>query len=218
MDFIKETSIKEVEFHRFAHEVKNPLAICNGYLEIIKQHKKDHIQEYLEIIQEEINRSLSIINDYSKAHDSKWLIEELDINCLLEEVIHTYQNIFLENNGKIILLGKGEYYYHGDYEKLKQVFMNIIKNAYEAKEEKQLLVVVQILSYKNYYQIIITDNGIGMDWQELEKVGSNYYTTKENGTGLGVSFCKDVILKHRGNIFYQSKKHRGTRVIITLLK
>ena len=106
----------------------------------------------------------------------------------------------------------------GDYNKLKQVFINLLKNAYEARSNEKLLIDIRVLSYSNYYQIWIVDNGIGMNQEELGKIKEEYYTTKEYGTGLGISYCDEIIMRHRGNLFYQSKKGLGTRIIITLPK
>ena len=106
----------------------------------------------------------------------------------------------------------------GDYQHLKRVFLNLLKNAYEAAEGDPLLVVVRIVPCSYYYQVYITDNGVGMTEEERRRVGEEYYTTKQNGIGLGVSYCLDVIRHHGGDLFYQSKKKIGTRVIVTLPK
>lgn len=212
------SSIEEKEFRKFTHEVKNPLAICSGYLEMISR-EKDSIQEkYLHIIEEELKRSIHIINDYSLNQYVHLTIEEFDLGCLLEDVKETLSPLFEEHDCKILFEEEEEYYIQGDYNKLKQVFVNLLKNAYEARDQDKLLIVVKIISYTNYYQIFITDNGIGMNSKELGKIKEEYYTTKEYGTGLGISFCDDVIVKHHGNLFYQSKKNIGTRIIITLPK
>jgi len=215
---VKERTMTELDFHRFAHEIKNPLAICSGYLEILSKNKKAKVEDYLKIVEKEIHRSLNIINDYSKNQFMKIEKEEFDLTLLLEEAVGEYNNLFQENNSRILLLEQESHYLTGDYQKIKQVMINLLKNAYEAKSEKPLLVVIQIITYKEYYQILITDNGIGMNKKELEKIGTEYYTTKEEGTGLGIPYCKEIIIRHGGNLFFQSKKNIGTRIIITLPK
>ena len=213
-----EAVVREREFHKFTHEIKNPLAICNGYLEIMMRENDRTKEKYLPIIHKEVERSLNIINEYSQNKFSTLEIEEFDLTYLLEEVVKTLNSLFLKNNSKILFSEKKEYYMKGDYNKLKQVFLNLLKNSYEAKNSESLLVVIQILPYHNYYQVAITDNGIGMTRQELQRLGEEYYTTKEYGTGLGISYCKEIILQHGGNLFYQAKKFLGTKVILTLPK
>ena len=68
----------------------------------------------------------------------------------------------------------------------------------------------------NYLIIEVKDNGIGMDKDVLEKIGENFYTTKTNGTGLGVSLSKEIINLHGGSLSYKSKKNIGTTAIIKL--
>ena len=212
------SSIEEKEFHKFTHEVKNPLAICSGYLEMISREKGSLEEKYLHIIEEELKRSINIINDYSQNKFVNLTIEEFDLTYLLEEVRDLLSSYFIEHDSKILFMEDDEYYIQADYNKLKQVFVNILKNAYEARDNNKLIVVIKIVSFMNYYQIWIIDNGIGMNQKELGKIKNEYYTTKEYGTGLGISYCDEVILKHQGNLFYQSKKNLGTRIIITLPK
>ena len=215
----KETAVlPEVEFHKFTHELINPLTICNGYLEILSKKINPKEEKYLQIIQKEIDRSLNIINDYKQNKFINLILEEFDLTYLLEEVQKTLNSLFQEHHSKIFFEEEQEYYIIGDYDKLKQVFINLLKNAYEAKSKDNLLVVIKMISYPTYYQIWIIDNGIGMDNEELRSIKKEYYTTKEYGTGLGTSYCDEIIRKHGGNLFYQSRKEIGTRVIITLPK
>ncbi|MBQ6135476.1 MAG: HAMP domain-containing histidine kinase [Bacilli bacterium] len=209
--------LRDREFHQFTHELKNPLAICNGYLEIMLQ-KKSINSSYLPIIKSEVQRSLDIISLYSNRKFFTLEMEEFDLVYLLEDVIETLKLLFLESQSKILFLETREYYMLGDYNRLKQVFFNLLKNAYEARGENHLLVVVRIVEFPDYYQIQITDNGIGMTAKELRRIGEEYYTTKEEGTGLGISYCKEVVRRHGGDLFYQSRKSLGTRVLLTLPK
>lgn len=210
--------LDEIEFHKFTHELKNPLTICNGYLEILSKRTSQQEKKYLQIIQKEITRSLNIINDYNQNQFINVILEEFDLTYLLEEVQKTLYSLFWEHHCKIFFEEEQEYYLVGDYEKLKQVFINLLKNAYEARSKDDLLVVIKMIPYPTYYQIWIVDNGIGMNEVELKQIKKEYYTTKEYGTGLGTSYCDEIIRKHGGDLFYQSRKEIGTRVIITLPK
>ena len=100
---------------------------------------------------------------------------------------------------------------------MKQVFVNILKNALEArKEEEPLNVQIEVKKSLKAVKIIIKDNGIGMDKNTLDKITEIFYTTKANGNGLGVVLSKEIIEMHNGTITYKSQKDKGTTVTITL--
>lgn len=204
--------------YKFAHEIKNPLAVCNGYLDMIDEKDEIAKEKYLKIIRDEIKRTLSVINDFSFFSKEKHLeLEELDLSILLDEIKKAINPLLENNNGKMIMILKEELYIQGDYLRLKQVFINLIKNAIEAKENK-IKIIVSISSKKDCYQIKIKDNGSGMSKKELEQIYNEYYTTKQNGTGLGIPYAKEIIELHGGNIKYLSKENSGTTVIINLPK
>jgi len=212
-------SILEEEYNgylfKFIHEVKNPIAVCKGYLEIINNKNnisKKNLNSYLTIIDKEINESLNIMEDYLILGRYKVNLEYIDINLLLQDVISNFEGLFKENGicinfdcdiDEIIILG--------DYTKLKQVFVNIIKNSVEAKAHD----ISINLTIKNGTVFVgIEDNGIGI--KEVEKVGSKFYTTKTNGNGLGINFCKTIISLHNGDIKYKSNNNSGTYVYISI--
>lgn len=204
--------------YKFAHEIKNPLAVCNGYLDMINEKDDVSKEKYLKIIKEEIKRTLNVINDFSFFSKEKHLeIEKIDLSVLLEDIKKTINPLLENNNGKMTMILKDKLYLKGDYLRLKQVFMNIIKNAIESKDNKMKL-IVSVSQKKDYYQIKIKDNGSGMSKKELKQIYNEYYTTKENGTGLGIPYAKEIIELHGGSIKYQSKKDYGTTVIINLPK
>lgn len=198
-------------FHKFTHEIKNPLAICKGYLEIMDNCDEIDRPRYYQIIKNEIKRTLSIINDYS-AHKLNY--DYFNLKTLFYDV----GNIIQHPDCKIIIMGDNKSYINADYNKLKQVFVNILKNAYEAKEKDKIVIVIDFILKNNNYEISITDNGIGMTKRELKKIYENYYTTKSYGTGLGIPFIKEIVELHGGTIKYFSKKNIGTKVVINIPK
>ena len=211
------TLTKENNYSLLAHEIKNPLAVCNGYLSILNDKDYQTRSNYINIIKEEINRSLLILSEFSK-NNTLLNMEVIDLNCLFKDIKNTLNDLFLENNAEIILLDGDELLIKADYEKLKQVFINILKNALEAKSNNKLLVVIKTLEGKDYYIISIVDNGIGMTKEDLNNITKKYYTTKVFGTGLGIPYIKDIIEKHHGIIEYQSRKDIGTKIKIILPK
>lgn len=203
---------------KLTHELKNPIAVCKGYIEIIDRNGIESAPKYLPIISNEIERSLSVINDFSSLGKLKKLNkEEVDLQVLLEEIITILNPLFKKNNANIYLNIKDDIYINIDYLRMKQVFVNILKNALEAKkDDEQLNVFIEVKKNLNNLKIIIKDNGIGMDKNTLERITEIFYTTKANGNGLGVVLSKEIIEMHKGSINYKSTKGKGTTVTITL--
>lgn len=203
---------------KLTHELKNPISVCKGYLEIIDKNGYQKAPKYLPIISSEIERSLSVINDFSSLGKLKELNkEEVDLQVLLEEIITILNPLFKKYNANIYLNVKQDIYLSLDYLRMKQVFVNILKNALEArKEEEPLNVQIEVKKSLKAVKIIIKDNGIGMDKNTLDKITEIFYTTKANGNGLGVVLSKEIIEMHNGTITYKSQKDKGTTVTITL--
>ena len=213
----KETN-KNISISKLTHELKNPLTVCNGYLEMINIKDKKTTTKYINIIKDEISRSLTIINDVNNYGKLKKLeFEEIDIIYLLEETTKVLKPLFENNNGQIILKTNDEIYLNADYNRLKQVFINLLKNTIEAKKtQENLLVEIKIKTTPTKIKIIIEDNGIGMSKDSLEHLYETFYTTKQTGTGLGVVYSKEVIELHGGTIKYESKLNKGTKVFIDI--
>ena len=128
---------------KLTHELKNPIAVCNGYLEMLNINNKEKTEKYLEIITNEITRSKTIIDEFSSYGKLKEINqEELDITYLLEETVELLKPLFKQHKATIKLLIKEEIYIYGDYNKLKQVFINLLKNTIEAKKEQVPLEVL----------------------------------------------------------------------------
>ena len=212
----KDKKIKDALF-KLTHEIKNPLAVCKGYIDMIDLNKEEKALKYINIMKQEINRSLNIISDFVEYNKIKVVKEQIDLNCLLDDVYDSFK--ILMTNKKIKLEYKNrddqEIYFNGDYERLKQVIINILKNAYEACTENGKVEISSNL-YKNYLDILIEDNGIGMDEETLKNIKEMFYTTKQNGTGLGVALSNEIIKSHNGELLFTSEPNKGTKVTIRL--
>ena len=216
-DLEKEKKIKESLFH-LNHEIKNPLAVVNGYLEMIERtDSKEKKEKYRDIIKKEIKRSITIINDFSSLGKiSKIEKEPLDISLIFEDIIYILSPLTKKYNGVINYNSEDELYIEGDYDRLKQVFINIIKNSIESKDKDYIIIDINIKRLKNNYKIIITDNGKGMSNEIISHMEETFYSTKQNGTGVGLAYVKKIIELHKGKISYKSKEKKGTAVTVTL--
>ena len=221
------TAIKELEkekvlrtsLFKLTHEIKNPLAVCKGYLDMLDLNNKDKILKYIPIIKGEIERTLTLMDDYLDYTKVKIQKEDVDIYLLLNDIIESLELFFKENKINLeYLVPDDELYLMVDYNRIKQVIVNILKNATEARDinKEELIIKIRTRVTKNYFKIIIEDNGIGMDKDVLEQVTDLFFTTKKNGTGLGTSLSKEIVELHGGKIKYLSEVGIGTTVIINL--
>lgn len=214
----KEEQIRTSLF-KITHEIKNPIAVCKGYLDMFDINNKEHSRKYIPIIKSEINRTLILLQDFLDCNNLKINKDILDINMLLQDVEE--ECIPLLNSKKINFISNIDYdeelYLEGDYERLKQVLINVIKNSIEAtkvREDSYIELDTNIKNNKIY--ITVEDNGEGIKKEDLKKIKEPFYTTKKDGTGLGVTLSIEIIEAHNGSIIYDSVYNEWTKVEISL--
>ena len=211
----EEQKIKNSLF-KLTHEIKNPLAVCKGYMDMMNLSNIDKSQKYLNIIKSEIERSLNIIADFMEFNKIKINKEIIDLVMLLDEITDSFTLLIKSQFIKFNYHNEyEEIYLNGDYERLKQVFVNVIKNSIESIDSSGII-DIDIFCEEKSVTITISDNGIGMNDEEISNIKEMFYTTKKNGTGLGVALSNEIIVAHKGKMEYVSKKNIGTKCIITL--
>lgn len=225
-DIIKlHMSIKELEndkqirdsLFKITHEIKNPIAVCKSYLDMFDINNKEHIK-YINILKEENEKILLLLQDFLAMNKIKIQKEILDINMLLEDVVDQLTPLLKEKNIKFDYdVALDEVFIEGDYNRLNQVFINMIKNSVEALDNiKKPKISLNHKIDGNKFIISIEDNGSGISESDMERIKEPFYTTKKNGTGLGVSLSCEIISAHDGTLEYFSKVNEGTKVVISL--
>lgn len=216
-------SIKELEqnkqikttLFKISHEIKNPLAVCKGYLDMYDYTNQTHIKKYIPIVKSEIEKSLVILHDFLNLSKLNLNLEIIDINLLIEECLENIELLLKTNNIKINKnLLDDELYIKGDFIRLHQVLVNIIKNSVEAMYETKQKEIYITTKINKKIIIEIEDTGPGIDKEMQEKIKEPFYTTKTNGTGLGIPLSIEIIKAHNGNIEYTNGV--GTKVTIEL--
>lgn len=214
----KEKSLRESLF-KITHEIKNPIAVCKGYLDMIDYDDKKKVEKYIPIIKDQINRTLILMDDFLDYTKVKINKEEVDLYMLLEDSCDVSEPLFKKAGIKVEFeIPDDEIYMELDYNRMKQVLVNIFKNSIEAKDKKKKykFINIDVINGRNDVTIKIKDNGIGMDKKTLSKVDEMFYTTKEKGTGLGVALSKEIIELHGGSMKYTSQIGKYTQVTIKL--
>ena len=157
-----------------------------------------------------------MVNDFMEFSKIKIDKEGIDINVLLEDIEDEFKLLINSRNIEFrCILTKDEVYIEGDYNRLKQVFVNLVKNSLEAINDSGLI-VIRTRVFKEMYYIEISDNGSGMDMDTLLRIKEMFFTTKVSGSGLGVSLSNEIIKAHCGSIDYSSKVGIGTKVVVKL--
>ncbi len=206
-----------------AHEIRNPLTAIRGFIQLLRPHLlqmgKD---EYARIILMEIDRANDIISEFlNSSKPSLPQMSIINVSSLLKDVVLLTESEALMN-GCLITLHDRELplYISVDAKQIKQVILNIIKNAMDAIEDlgHDHTGMIQIHTeqvHKNV-KIHISDNGKGMDHNTLSRLFDPFFTTKESGTGLGLSVSYRIIKNHGGYIYVESELGEGTHFTITL--
>ncbi|MFY0761919.1 ATP-binding protein [Metabacillus dongyingensis] len=203
-----------------AHEVRNPLTVVRGFIQLMGQELQENEhknKDYFELVLSELDRAQDIITDYlNLAKQQYFEKEKVSLSSLLIEVDQlmrsyaNYKTVTIETkiNSDLVV--------YGDNPRLKQVFINLLKNAIEAVPDFEGQVFIRAYSSHEYIRIKITDNGNGMTADQLERLGEPYFTLKEKGTGLGLTVTFSIIHHHSGTIRYQSAVGEGTTVTVSL--
>ena len=191
---------------QISHEIKNSLAVMKGYMALFDGSIEKY-QKYMPYLEKSLDHSIELLSDFKDIGNLDLDLDILDINYLLEEIIKLYKPILLDKGIKFRYRLEEELFVEGDYKRLKQVFINILKNSIEATQGRDdAYINIETSSYNNEIIIIFKDNGIGMDDYTLKNVFKPFYTTKKYGTGLGMYISKEIITKHGGNIECISNK------------
>jgi two-component system, sporulation sensor kinase B len=197
-----------------AHEVRNPLQVTRGFLQLSLKLCEGKQKDYLDIAIGELDRAEEIISaflDFAKPKVEK--MERIEAGSILGEVSQMMQSYSHLNGAKLSYAYTPDLYVLVDTAKLKQVLINLLKNAIEAAGENGE-VCMSVNSGEGEVQIRISDNGEGMTEEQINQLGLPFYTSKQKGTGLGVMVSKRIVEAMKGRISYTSRLGAGTEVLV----
>ncbi|MGM0875672.1 MAG: PAS domain-containing sensor histidine kinase [Bacillota bacterium] len=198
-----------------AHEIRNPLTTLKGFIQFLKPNLEHH---YVEIMLTELDRINMIVSEFlilSKPQGIKY--QSIDVKNILQTIISLLETQAIIKNIQIFSEFDSECSsITGEQNQLKQVFINLVKNAIEAMPNGGEVTVKLKKIEKNMVSIFIIDQGIGIPEEQIHKLGEPFYTTKEDGTGLGLMVCFKIIENHGGTIKISSQPNKGTSVEVLL--
>jgi two-component system nitrogen regulation sensor histidine kinase NtrY len=218
----------ETVARKLAHEIKNPLTpiqlsidrLRDKYSEKLKEEKKDFVN-YLETINRQIKDIERLVNEFSDfARMPLPILKKTNVLEIVNRAIEFYK--MSNKNLKIELKNssKEKYFINGDNEQLYRVFLNLIKNSIEAIQEKKQKVTnlqgkinIEIIKNNEYIVVKTLDNGTGFN--DIKNITKPYFTTKRDGTGLGLPIVTKIINEHKGDIHF-TKNSKGAEIDIFL--
>lgn len=200
-----------------AHEIRNPLTSLKGFTQLLKSRSKDDTF-YFDTMLTELERINLIVNDFmTLAKPQLSHFGYGNVNSMLDHVISILNHqAILMNVSLISKASKTLPDIYCDENQLKQVFINLIKNAIEAMPRGGNVVITAEQTNPEHICIRIKDQGEGIPDQIVGKLGEPFLTTKENGTGLGLMISYRIIEHHRGSMTIKSGESKGTTIELLL--
>jgi len=199
-----------------AHEVRNPLTVVRGFIQLTKVKVDKELHHYMDTAIDELDRAESIISDYlnfaKPQQDMK--TEEIRVGKSLKEIILLMQSYANIKGIKLEHHIEKDLYTKVDPFKFKQAILNLVKNAIEATDSGSVKITVTFCEKSQVISIQVIDTGLGMTVEQLQGIGKPYHTTKENGTGLGLMVTIRLIEAMGGTLKFESEPGKGTIVNI----
>jgi signal transduction histidine kinase len=207
-----------------AHEIRNPLVAIKTFTQLLPERLEDEEfrNQFLNIASSEVDRISSLVNELLEfARPSDPRLEFEDINGILDGMILL---VSTESKKKHVEVSKNFTPdlppVKIDREQIKQVFLNILLNAIEATpEDGQIRVRTRSFvkpGGETFVQVEFTDNGQGIPRDYIEEIFNPFFTTKNKGSGLGLSISNQIVQDHHGYIFVESELNRGTSFFVNL--
>jgi two-component system, sporulation sensor kinase B len=200
-----------------AHEIRNPLTVVKGFLQL---YEKDHTynennKRHFSLMINELDSAEQVITQFLSIAkpDKVTELELVNVKSVLQSVTDLLNTYGLLYHNEIILNMDVECHIAANTIEFKQLLINVIKNAIEASKVGDS-VVVTAKRNKNLVEIKVMDRGQGMSKEEMDSLGTPFYSLKSKGTGLGMMICFTIAAKFKGTIHFESEKGKGTTVTI----
>lgn len=227
---LEQDSLLNKFFPFFAHEIRNPLQAIGGALTIIERRSdlNDHLlDQSITVIKEEVQHLTDFVHECLDFIRPPLKIQwgEVNINETIKLIVNLMTFMFKELSDKIQIsthFDPNLSIIYANYEEIKKVLINILKNGFESMIKRPsgvLSITTMNTNYNNFngVEIIVRDTGMGILKEDLNNIGTPFFTTKLRGTGLGLAICQRIIVeRHNGKLLIESEEDKGTTVTIKL--
>lgn len=200
-----------------AHEIRNPMTVVMGYIQMMALKADGKAQEQCSIIIGELKRVNEIISDFlSLARNKAIEKRSLDVNEVIDHLTPLLEAECVKNSVRLV-----KELYHplpavlADSKELTQLLLNLARNAIEAMPRGGSL-LLGTWTIDGTVQLSVADTGCGIPEKQVEAIFDPFYTTKDDGTGLGLSICKSIVERHGGKLAVQTREGVGTIFTVVL--
>ncbi|HEY7654225.1 MAG TPA: ATP-binding protein [Methylomirabilota bacterium] len=204
-----------------AHEVKNPLNAMMIHVELLKERLEDagpDVKQSLEVIGGEIRRLDRVVQGFLKfMRPQELTLKPVDLNAVLQSVGALLEAESQSHGVRFVLdLDAGLPAVSADEELLRQAFINILQNAAQAMPQGGAVRIRTRAEGLDWVRVVVTDQGVGIAAEDLDKIFKLYYTSKPGGSGIGLSVVYRILQLHDGTVEVKSQPGRGTAMIVRL--
>ena len=203
-----------------AHEIKNPLASLTGSIQLIRDdhHDRPEHRKLMQIVLREADRLSTLVNNFLLfARPPTGKSEKLNLSQVLSETIEMFEKdaVFADKislNKKLV----PNLWFEMDPGHFRQILWNLLLNAAEAIQD-QGIISIHVQPYKgNFIDVLVIDDGCGIPEAELASIFYPFFTTKSNGSGLGLSIVHSIVESYQCHLDVNSRVKEGTTVTLRL--
>ena len=209
-----------------AHEINQPLCAISSYSETciasLESHNTEELKENLKLIFEQSQKASGIVSWIRElAANKKSDLQEIHLNELIEEFC-SYVEFFLEKNNVKIYFEKikQDVIVYADRVQLEHVLINLVKNSVDSMAcntfNKNIQIFIDAPNESDFVTIFVKDKGIGIQESDINKVTNPYFTTRNDGLGMGLPISKSIIKAHNGDLWIEGSSKNGTTIAFSL--
>ncbi|HZK56584.1 MAG TPA: ATP-binding protein [Desulfosporosinus sp.] len=183
-----------------SHEVRNPMTTVKGFLQLLRNKQEPQDIEYFDLMIEELDRANSILSEFLAISSTKSTMFELhNINDIVTSTLPLIQADAQNNNTVLTVELNNVPDLQLDIREIRQLLLNLVRNGFEAMSSGGQL-RIRTFTNNDEVALAVTDEGKGIEQCVLEKLGTPFFTTKEQGTGLGLAVCYGIVSRHNGRV------------------
>lgn len=193
-----------------SHEVRNPMTTVKGFLQLLKQKQEPRDKDFFDLMIEELDRANSILSEFLAISRTKpTLFECHNINDIVTSTLPLFQADAYNNDQLLTIELNKVPDLQLNRQEIRQLLLNLVRNGLEAMTSGGQL-RIRTFSTNSEVVIAVSDEGNGIEQHVLEKLGTPFFTTKDQGTGLGLAVCYGIVSRHNGKLSIESSPRGST--------
>ena len=192
------------------HEVRNPMTTVKGFLQLLKKKQESRDKEYFDLMIQELDSANSILSEFLSISRTKSTVFECyNINDIVTSTLPLVQADALNNDILLTVELNSVPDLQLNLQEIRQLLLNLVRNGLESMPSGGQL-RIRTFSTNSEVTLVVSDEGNGIAQHVMEKIGTPFFTTKEQGTGLGLAVCYGIVARHNGRISVETSRKGST--------